>query len=260
MTISGKSVPIRWPAGPLEAGLREKNGGLSAEAKETFQKWLDPAALKILAGTPINCLVVAWAGGTPLDATQQQVLAPLVRQASAAGLAVVGLIEPSANRDSAVAAAKAGGLAAIACAEATAVDGVTVLPYADRAKLPWTSSAPVVLVRDNVWPGIPPKATAAATGGPWIDSNGWFLQLARARCGAKPLWLLADPPAKTILRTPSYLRALADIHQRGGHWVISLDDQLRAGLLSGNSAARETFTTSGRRRRVFSKPCRLERL
>ena len=86
MTISGKCVPMRWPAGPLEAGLREKNGGLSAEAKETIQKWLNPAALKILSGSPVNCLVVAWAAGTPLDAAQQQALAPLVRQASAAGL------------------------------------------------------------------------------------------------------------------------------------------------------------------------------
>ena len=62
-----------------------------------------------------------------------------------------------------------------------------------------------------------------------------------ARSGSKPLWLVADPPSKTILRTPSYLRALADIHQRGGHWVISLDDHLRAGLLSTEPSALETF-------------------
>ncbi len=244
MPVSANWVPMRWPAGPLDAGRPEEKAPLSAQAKEALEAWRNPAALEFLRGSPINCLMVNWAAGGPRDSAQQQALAPLIRSARSAGLEVVGMAEPAADLSAARAAAQAAGLS-------------DVLPCLDREKIDWRSPSPVLLVRDNVWPGIQRRArdqaVAAATGGPWIDSNDWFLQLARARSRSANCWLLAAPPAGTIVRTEAYLRALADIHQAGGNWVISLDDSLRVGLARRDAAALETFRAIGAARTFFQK-------
>ena len=99
-------------------------------------------------------------------------------------------------------------------------------------------------VTDNVWPGVTPirrdEPTAGPTGVPWLDSNGWYIQLARARAKA-PVWILVDPPGKGVLNARSYPLAVCDAGAAGGRWVISLDDALRAGLAGKNAAADATW-------------------
>ena len=74
-----------------------------------------------------------------------------------------------------------------------------VIPWGDRAHAPWDTTAPVLPVTDNVWPGVAAgrrdDPTAGPTGVPWLDSNGWYIQLARAR-DAVAVWVLFDPPGK----------------------------------------------------------------
>jgi hypothetical protein len=51
-----------------------------------------------------------------------------------------------------------------------------------------------------------------------------------------------NPPAQgNVVRGPSYSSAVLDAESWGGRWVLSLDDNLRSGLLKGDAAARQTL-------------------
>jgi hypothetical protein len=82
---------------------------------------------------------------------------------------------------------------------------------------------------------------AGPTAVPWLDSNGWYVQLARARVD-KPVWMLFDPPGKgAVIPAQAYTLAVCDTEAAGGRWVISLDDNLRAGLGAGSAAAEASW-------------------
>jgi len=179
--------------------------------------WNDPALLGLIQGTPFNCLVMEWS-----DA-----LAPVAAKARAAGLSL----------------AAAGNEAARA---AGAVAGLAALPTAKRSELPWTSPEAVLVATDCVWPNVATVANNAELSGPtanpWIDSNGWFLRLAKVRAPEKILWMAFEPPAPPrIVPLDSYLRAIADTGTWGGRWVVSLDSDLRGGLARGDAKALESW-------------------
>ena len=167
------------------------------------------SALDLLKGTPLNCLVLGHQAG----------LEAVLGGARARGLAVAGLA-------------------------GEAPEGVKVIPCAERSKLDWAAPDPVVAVKDAVWPGIQQGSGAGGgpTGVPWVDSNGWFVQLARVRAPAKTLWMAVEPPAKSaFLRAASYELAVADAETYGARWVVALDEKLRAGLTAGNQEALATW-------------------
>jgi hypothetical protein len=84
-------------------------------------------------------------------------------------------------------------------------------------------------------------AGAGPTSLPRLDSNGWYIQLARARLRA-PLWVVFEPPGKgTVFSAQSYANAIADSEIAGGRWVISLDDDLRASLAEGAAPALQSW-------------------
>jgi hypothetical protein len=248
-------IPMRWLAGPLDIGQREKKEGFTAKSKEVLERWLDPSVLEILRGTPVNCLVVSWAAGLPADAEQQKALAPLLAQAKIAGLSIVGLVEGAGNRAAAVESARAAGLAAVMMEGEVPNAGLPILPLAANPHLAWNSSSPVLVAKGNVWPGIasqglnsqdwrPGRDTQAAgpTSEPWIDSNGWFLRLAKVYAPSKTAWLLFEPPGgPNVIVADAYRRAVADAGSFGGRWVVSLDDALRASLAQKEPAALETW-------------------
>lgn len=109
--------------------------------------------------------------------------------------------------------------------------------------------AGVSIVQDGVWPkiarskGDPDATDAGPTGLPWIDSNGWRIQLATARSTGKTPWVRFDPPQSEVLGASAYGIAIADCEAHGGRWLISLDGGLSRGLSAGNSAALETWKT-----------------
>ena len=61
MALNAESIPMRWPAGPLDIARGEKMKGFTAATAEVLRNWQDPASLAVVQGTPVNCLVVSWA-------------------------------------------------------------------------------------------------------------------------------------------------------------------------------------------------------
>ncbi len=81
-------------------------------------------------------------------------------------------------------------------------------------------------------------ALAGPTGMPWVNSNGWFVQLARVRSNDKTIWLdFDDKERAAVHKTGAYLLALADTGVYGGDWIISLDDNFRSDLANQNPEA-----------------------
>jgi hypothetical protein len=256
MTPLQNALPIRWISGPLEIANRGRKEALAPGNKETFERWHDPAALEMLRGSPINCLVVSWAAGIPEDAAQQKTAAPLLAAARARGLSIVGWTEGATDPQAAIAAAKSAGLSAIALQNFTGQSDFPVISWGDQGGVPWAAKGPVLAVTHNVWPGVsgPTRgadASAGPTSLPWLDSNGWFIQMARARVET-PLWLMFDPPGKGMQVLPQrYVTAICDSEAAGARWVISLDDNLRSGLAAGNTSAQESLRQIGRTAAFF---------
>ena len=244
MALNAESIPMRWPAGPLDIARGEKTKGFTAETGEVLRKWQDPASLAVVQGTPVNCLVVSWAAGLSADAGQQQALKPLIEKGKQAGLEFVGLIEGEANKPAALAAAQSAGLSAVGMeGEAPASAGVPVIPWNKAAQVRSTANSPVLGISDGIWPGLPQAASQAGgpTNLPWVDSNGAVLLIARALAPDKTVWIGFDPPQQAKLAAEAYMLAVADPASHGARWVISLDDQLRADLTTKQQPAADTW-------------------
>jgi hypothetical protein len=231
--IGTQTTPMRWMAGPLDIARRQKEKSFTPEIAGTIRQWLDPSLLALVQGTPVNCLVVSWASGLPADAEQQQALKPLLEKGRQAGLDFVGLIEAAADKPAAIAAARAAGLSAVAMETIPAGDaGIPVIAWAKSGEALWSANSPILGVADGIWPGVPQEK--APTGGPtnlpWVDSNGALLGMTRALAPDKDVWIFVEPPTRAKLTVANYLLTVADAEAYGGHWVISLDDQMRAGL------------------------------
>jgi len=157
--------------------------------------WRDPSLLKLLANTPINLLLMPADPG--LDAVRSE--------ARRMGLSCCEIVTAQPSRP----------------------DQVRIRP---RSQLEWDAPADVVAVSECVWPSIASESAGSAgpTGVPWVDSNGWFAQLARTLMPESEIWLVFDPPGGTVLRPESYALAVADSEAFGARWVVSLDEQAQA--------------------------------
>jgi hypothetical protein len=246
-------VPLRWPCGPLEVERGRRRESFTATEAEALRAWADPQALEFLAGSPVNALVVPWAEGSAGDEDQQRALASLVGAARGRGLSVVGWVGEKADVRKAAGAARAAGLQALATESHGPVDGFEVLRFRrrgfdDRARSDFLGDA------DAVWPGMRPlkverdvDAMTGATGRPWIDSNAWYVRLARSLLQPKAVWLAFDPPDDgREVPADAYRQAIADTEVGGARWLVSLDAPLRLGLTERRSEARGTWTAIGR--------------
>jgi len=95
-----------------------------------------------------------------------------------------------------------------------------------------------VFVMDGLWPGVQAleaKASAGPTGNPWVDSNGWKIRLESARRPGARVWVDASPTGP--VPGDSYALALADSAVYGGRWIISLNQQFAADVLTGKADA-----------------------
>ena len=252
------AVPIRWPSGPLEIARREKGEGFGARARQALERWHEPAALEMLTNTPVDCVVMSWAAGLPADAGQWRTAGPLVEAARRRNLAVIGWVEGAADHSAALAAAKKAGLAAVAWRNFKGSADLPVVAWSERTDVPWDSAAPAVAIGGNVWPGVNAAAgggdaSAGPTGVPWLDSNGWYIQMARARLRA-PLWVAFDPPGKgAAVAARGYVNAICDSEAAGARWLISLDDDLRAGMAEGAAPALESWRQIAAAARFFQE-------
>lgn len=211
MDVCSKWVPLRWP-----------------------DDWRDPALLDLLEGTPVNCLLLKWG---PLISD-----AALLDRARQRGFALVAEIDEKADRAAALAAAQAAGVSAVALPEPAAGAPLPVIAWAEKSKLPWRSAAAAFAFTDAVWPAIPtkpgaPGAEAGPTGAPWVDSNGWFIQLARTLAPGKPVWASVAPPQAGFLHAAQYLLAVCDAWAYGARWPIAFEPKLAAALRDRKPAA-----------------------
>lgn len=174
---ANRLVPFRWPAG-----------------------WT-PEQVKILAGSPINCLLVNDSG------------------AAAAGAARAGGLEVrewSSLSPAPLAKARWDGSAPIIAL--TEVDWPQIKPMARGA-----------------------NAEAGPTGAPWIDSTSWVARLAASRAPSKQIWMGCEPPGDQVLTAQAYRLAITDCAATGARWMISLDTKLAGGIAAGNAEAAATW-------------------
>ena len=95
-----------------------------------------------------------------------------------------------------------------------------------------------VFLMDGIWPGVQAlqaKASAGPTGNPWVDSNGWKIRLEQVRHPGSRVWVDASPTG--VVPADSYTLALADSAAYGGRWIISLNEQFAADVLTGKADA-----------------------
>ena len=192
-------VPMRWPRG-----------------------WREPSLLRLIENTAVNCLVVDW------DARARAELGPVASAARQAGLAVVGLVSGEAD-----------------AGDVGSSMGVRVIRRSPHARPPAAPDPLALAFTDCVWPSISlglrgsgDRVSAGPTGVPWVDSNGWFILLARALAPVKPVWIVAEPPEKnTVLPVEASLLAVADAAAYGARWVISLSQDHSRCLASADSEA-----------------------
>jgi hypothetical protein len=252
-------IPMRWPCGPLEIERGKRRASFSPREAEALQRWCDPRALELLAGSPVDALVVSWADGSAGDEAHQRALAPLIAAARRRGLSAVGWVGTGADLKSAAGTAQAAGLDAIATESTQPVPGGAVLRFRERS-LSDRSPSSFLGVVSTVWPGASPSvptgadAASGPTGPPWLDSNAWYVRLARTLVDPKVFWLAFDPPdLGQPVAGPSYLQAVADTEVCGARWVVSLDPHLRLGLLERRASALEIWAGIGRSLAFFGK-------
>ena len=252
MSLDPKWIPMTWPCGPLEKARRNKSPSANIGLNETLEAWSRPAALDLLKGTPVNCLIVAWADGKPEDSIQQQALTPLLEAGRRLGISFVGKItmkESAGDVGPAIAAGRAAGLSAVMLGDSSgpSYDLPVILQFS-QDKVAWEKASPIFSSTGNVWPGLRLETMqgdtglAGPTGVPWVDSNGWFSLLAYELTAGKALWLDCEPPASSSASHPSnYSLAIADSRAYGSRWIISLDDTLRAAVVKTDSPAMEVW-------------------
>jgi len=255
----GNWVPLRWPCGPLEIERGKRRETFTAREAEALRAWSEPGALDLLAGSPVTCLVVTWADGSAGDEDHQRALAALVAAARKRGLSVVGWVSGAADLRRAAATAPAAGLAALATDSAEPVPGAEVLRFRKRGFDPRPPSD-FLGDLDAVWPGMKMDlkagvdAVSGPTGAPWLDSNGWYVRLARSLASPKTVWLAFEPSdLGQALPATAYVQAIADTEAYGARWMVSLDPHLRVGLLDRRPSALDTWATIGRSLAFFGQ-------
>jgi hypothetical protein len=248
----GNWIPLRWVCGPLEIERGKRRETFTAREADVLRAWAEPAALDLLSGSPVSCLVVTWADGSAGDEDHQRALTSLVAAARQRGLSVVGWVSGAADLGRAATTARASGLTALATDSPALVPGTEVLRFRRRGFDPRPPSE-FLGDLDAVWPGLRTdlKADADATSGPtaapWLDSNGWYIHLARSLVDPGALWLAFEPPdLGQALPCTAYLHAVADAEAYGGRWMVALDPHLRVGLTDGKPSALDTWATIGR--------------
>ncbi|HUQ95563.1 MAG TPA: hypothetical protein VM120_28050 [Bryobacteraceae bacterium] len=203
----------------------------------------DPATLDLIAGGPINCLLIDqkhWSGAFAANAAAQNI-------------AVVGLIQPGGNVMQSIRTAKEQALAAVAlegdfpAAEADAARQTAAslqlhfIELPSRRGIRFDSGAKILGTSQGVWPGIQAvdekdKAHAMPSGGPWIDTNTGFLRYARAM-QQEEFWVGVIPPENQVLPVDRYLQAIADAAMVGARWIVALDGNFSRRLLVREAAA-----------------------
>jgi hypothetical protein len=199
-------------------------------------RWMsnDPKSLDLVAGTPVNCLLVE----------ERLWSAPFAGRAKELGIATLGVVRPGGDPVASAKKAAATGLTGLALEgefdDAVVAEIKPAVELTTRRRIRWDGPADILGTRQGLWPGIQIQesgaAKAAPTGGPWIETNTGFLRFARALTD-KTIWTANTPPPKTLFSAERYLQAIADAAIAGARWVLAFDGDFTRRLLEGEAMA-----------------------
>ncbi len=254
----GTWIPIRWDGGPVEIARRAKDKALADPSiREAIAQWYDPATLKLLEGSPVNCILVTFSTGIDpqIEQQQQKLVKEYARAARERGLAVLGLVYPGADPSNAAAAAAAseldglvpdgdfpaGYIEKLEKALHAAKSSSVVIPILTNSASARMSKRPVVAIE-----GVSPSARNLADMGirgapssePWIESNIWRVRSLRLEPAWRPIWISQRPETGSA---QDYVKCVADAAVAGGRWIVALDDALRAKWSRGDFGALATW-------------------
>jgi len=191
----------------------------------------DPKSLQLLAGTPVNCILLESANWNPdvvKEAAARKIttlgvvhaggdLAELAHRAAKLkmnGLVLEGEYEPAAGDE--VRSALAG-------------SGLVVIELPLRRRIHIDSKDPILGTSQGLWPGVEIEHGGAVRSGPtsnpWIDTNTGFLRFLRAATNAA-LWIGVRPRPNNAYTVERYQVAIADAALSGARWIVALDDDL----------------------------------
>lgn len=190
--------------------------------------WSDTRSLELLAGSPVNCLLL------------NTYSSDFVAAAAKRGLATLAVVSPGADAVAAVRqarAAKANGIVMEGdfpdretAAVTQAAGGLLVIELTARSHLSLGSKAPIIGTYQGVWPSVAAMESKAGPTGPtWILTNTGFIRAVRAWGGAT-LWIANKPPPKTVVTGTRYRQAIADAGMSGARWVLAFDNDFAARL------------------------------
>jgi hypothetical protein len=117
--------------------------------------------------------------------------------------------------------------------------GIVSAPLAvmEISKEPWNAPDQVLRLGGGSWPRVKgakagsDTVEAGPTGLPWVDFNGWMVEVARACAPDKTVWLEYGYPSDAGLVPPgAYALAVADAEAARGRWVVNLDPDMRRDL------------------------------
>ena len=199
--------------------------------------WSDPQSLELLAGSPVNCLLL------------KSPTVEFIAAARARGVAVLSL-------DADGLAAHPDGLVIEGDSGETAATDLPVVRLTSRTRMALGSRDPIIGTYQGLWPGIAAEEEGAHKAGPtssvWIDTNTGFLRAVRA-WGPATVWIANRPPEKTVITSARYLQVIADAAIIGARWVIAFDSDFTARLGRREEAAMGTWKRMGGLLAYFEK-------
>lgn len=111
--------------------------------------------------------------------------------------------------------------------------------------------------------GVPPEikvsrredgsVDAGPTGKPWVEFNGWTVQVHRALHPDRAVWVDFAPPANSTPSNAFFARAIADAAAYGGRWVVTLPASLAEALSRKEAEALETWRLIANVSRFFGE-------
>jgi hypothetical protein len=180
---------------------------IAAMADWVPARWFshDPATLRLVESTPINCLLLE----------RELWSQPFADAAAARGIVTLVLDGDSA----------------------TGSGGKPVIAFTTRSAM--RLDDPVSATTQGVWPGIRPEdptVHAAPSGAPWIDTNTGFLRYARVSTNASA-WIANRVPPERPQPVARYLAAIGDAGMTGARWVLDFDRDFARRLEAGDRRA-----------------------
>lgn len=217
----------------------------------------DPRSLDLLAGGPVNCILVEPPHWNPA----------LLAAAKRRGIAAFGVLHPDKDAPAAAVRAlalKLDGLALEGDGDWTAVRAavskarMTLVELPDRGRMRLDGADRITGAWQGLWPGVEiehpgGEKTSGPTSTPWIDTNTGFLRFVRASTDAA-IWVGERPPRGVVFPARRYCLAVADAAIAGARWIVALDADLERRIHASDRAGRAAWRQIEAYLRYFENP------